>query len=266
MTVNSRDKRRRALGGAALAATLLLAACGGGEQTTRFRATRVVAFGDESSLIVDSRGDANGNKYTLNATVSATDQTIVCGANPIWVQSAASLYGLVFPHCNPGATAVVNPTSRIRAALGARAADLGAQIDAQQADSPLVAGDLVTVLVGKHDIVAEYQTYPAQSEAQLIANVEAQGALVGRQVNRLGDLGAKVLLATIVDVGVTPFAVAERAAHADIDRAALLSRLSQRFNASLRATIVNDGRRIGLILLDELVTSIAKFPGLLAFT
>ena len=43
------------------------------------------------------------------------------------------------------------------------------------------------------------------SEAQLIANVEAEGAEVGRQVNRITDTGAKVLLATIVDLGCSPF-------------------------------------------------------------
>lgn len=266
MTVNSTDTRRRALRGAALAAALVLGACGGGGQQNQFRASRVVVFGDESSLIVDTKGDANGSKYSVNATVSDTDQTRVCVNNPLWVQSVASLYGLVFPQCNTGTSPVVAPTSRLRAAVGARAADLGAQIDAQQAESPLGDSDIVTVLVGMYDVVAEYQTYPTQSEAQLIANVEAEGAEVGRQVNRLTDLGAKVLLATTIDVGVTPLAVRERAAHTDTDRAALLTRLSQRFNASLRATIVNDGRKIGLVLLDELVTTFARFPGFLGIT
>ena len=78
MTVNSREKRGRRLGAAALAATLLVAACGGnGEPETRFHANRVIAFGDESSLIVDTRNNGNGSKYTANATVSDTDQTLV---------------------------------------------------------------------------------------------------------------------------------------------------------------------------------------------
>jgi phospholipase/lecithinase/hemolysin len=267
MTVNSREKRGRRLGAAALAATLLVAACGGGgEPTTRFHATRVIAFGDESSLIVDLHNDANGNKYSVNATVSTTDPTVVCGVNAVWSQSVAASYGLVFPECNPPATAVAAPTSRIRAALGARAADLAAQIDAQQADSPLRAGDMVTVLIGVHDVIAEYQQYPTIGVDQLIANVEAQGAEVGRQVNRITDTGAKVLLSTIVDVGYTPYATAERQAHADTDRGAILSQLSQRFNASMRATIVNDGRRIGLILLDELTVQVFNFPGFQGFT
>ncbi len=262
MTVNSRDKRRRAVRRLALVATLLVAACGGGQQVSHFGAGRVVAFGDESSLIVDTRNDANGSKYSVNATVSATDSTLSCVGNPLWIQSVASFYRLVFPQCNPAPTNIVATTDRIRATLGARAADLGAQIDAQQAESPLGAGDLVTVLIGQNDVIAEYLQYPAQSEAQLIANVEAEGAEVGRQVNRITDTGAKVLLATIVDLGGSPFSAAERNSHADTDRAALLTRMTARFNAGLRGTIVNDGRKIGLILLDELVSAIVKFPGL----
>jgi len=267
MTLNSSEKRGRRPGAAALAAMLLVAACGGsGEPTTRFHATRVIAFGDESSLIVDTNNNANGSKYTVNATVSATDPTVVCGVNAVWSQSVAASYGLVFPECNPPATAVATPVSRIRAALGARAADLGGQIDAQQADSPLRAGDMTTVLIGVHDVVAEYQKYPTVGVEQLIANVEAHGAEVGRQVNRITDTGAKVLLATIIDVGYSPYATAERQAHADTDRALILSQLSQRFNASMRATIDNDGRKIGLLLLDELTVQVFKFPGFQGFT
>jgi len=265
MTVNSSEKRGRARRVAALTAMLLVAGCGGGEPTTRFHASRVIAFGDESSLIVDTRRDANGSKYSVTATVSATSQTFVCGANVVWSQSVAGFYGLVFPECNPPATAVAAPNSRIRAAFGARAADLAAQIDAKQAESPLGAGDMVTVLIGEHDVLAEYQQYPALSSDQLVANVEAEGAEAGRQVNRITDTGAKVILSTIMDVGYTPFARAESAAHADTNRAALLSQLSQRFNASMRATIVNDGRKIGLILLDELTVQVANFPGFQGF-
>nr|HET7857727.1 esterase [Caldimonas sp.] len=250
---------RRALGGAAVVATALVAAsCGGGEPTTRFHASRVIALGDESSVLVDS-GDHNARKYSVNATVSDVDQTIVCASNPIWVQSVALFYGLVFPECNSVVT-TTSPVSRIRAQLGAQAADLTAQIDAQQSESPFQEGDMVTVMVGMYDVIAAYEQYPAVSEPELIGRVEAAGAETGRQVNHLTDLGAKVLLATVFDMGFTPFGVAERAAHADTDRAALLSRLTFRYNASMRATIVNDGRKIGLILMDEYVTEVGSVP------
>ena len=266
MTTLGPHSLRRALGCIAVAAAALLgAACGGSDEENSFRASRVIVFGDESSLLVDS-GDHNGRKYSVNGIVSDTDPTIACATNPLWVQAVASRYGLVFPECNTGTTPVVNPTSRIRAAFGARAADLAAQIDAQQAEVPLQSGDMATVMIGANDVFAQYAQYPTLSEAELIANVEAAGAEAGRQVNRIADTGAKVLLATIYDVGATPFAAAERAAHTDVDRAALLSRLSFRYNASLRATITNDGRRIGLILADEFVSLVAKFNGIGGFT
>jgi phospholipase/lecithinase/hemolysin len=263
---HARSTLRRALGAiAVVAAAIVAASCGGGEPTTRFHASRVIALGDESSQLVDS-GDHNARKYSVNGTVSTTDPTILCTGNPIWVQSVATFYGLTYPECNVGAAPVLAPVSRIRAQFGARAADLAAQIDAQQSESPIQEGDMVTVMVGAYDVLAQYAKYPEVSEPELIAAVEAAGAETGRQVNHLTSLGARVLLATIFDMGVTPFAVAERAGNADTDRAALLSRLTFRYNAEMRATIVNDGRKIGLILMDEYVTEVARVPGFGGFT
>ena len=266
MTVTLKSLCRAALGAGVLAGALLTASCGGGSQVSTFRATRVLAFGDETSLIVDANGNSNGLKYAINGTVSATDPTVSCSLNPLWIQSVARLYNLVFAQCNTATPPVASPTSRIRATLGAKAADLSAQIDAQQVQSPIGAGDISTVLVGENDVLSLYLQYPAVSEATLTAAAEAAGATVGTQVNRLADAGSKVLISTIVDAGVTPFAVFEKGAHADTDRAALLTRLTARFNASLRATMVNDGRRIGIILLDELVSAVAKVTGLNGFT
>lgn len=265
MTLTLLGLRRSALAVGLLAAALLIVSCGGGDQVSKFNAKRVLAFGDESSLIVDRNGDGNGFKYSINGTVSATDATLACRSNALWIQSVAALYNLVFAQCNPGPSPVAAPTSRIRATLGARAADLSAQIDAQQAESSIGEGDIATVLLGENDVIAQYAQYPAVSEATLTQNVEAAGAAVGRQVNRLADAGSRVLIATIVDVGVTPFARAEKLANTDTDRAALLTRLSGRFNAALRASITNDGRRIGLVLLDELVSAVGKFSGLDGF-
>ncbi|MEP6739820.1 MAG: SGNH/GDSL hydrolase family protein [Caldimonas sp.] len=260
------DAGRRALGGGVLALTLLVVSCGGGTQSSTFTARRVMAFGDETSLIVDTNGDGDGSKYSVNATVSDTDPTLACASNPIWIQAVATLYGLVFPQCNAGPTPVSSPTSRIRAAFGAQAADLAGQIDAQLAESGVADGDLATVLVGENDVLAQYAQYPMVGETELTANLEAAGTLVGQQVNRLADAGVKVLISTIPDVGVTPYALSERAGHIDTDRAALLTRLTASFNAKLRATITNDGRRIGLILLDELVSAVGRFNGLDGFT
>ena len=67
----------------------------------------------------------------------------------------------MFPTCNPAGSAVFDPPNRIRATVGARAADLSAQIDAQLAESDFRDGDLVTVLVGANDVLPQYAQYPA---------------------------------------------------------------------------------------------------------
>lgn len=255
--ISKLDYRRRALIGGAVLASAWLASCGGGTQVQPFSANRVIAFGDESSVIDDNNGDANGRKYTINATVSATDLTLACKLDPLWIQVVANAYGLLFPQCNP-APAVTAPASRIRAVAGARVAAIAAQIDAQLAESAFTAKDLTTVLIGQNDVFDAYAQYPAVGETQLIANLEAAGTALGTQINRIASAGAKVLVVTVPDLGLTPFAVTEKAAHADIDRAALLRRLTARFNASMRSTIFNDGRMIGLILLDEYVESVAS--------
>ena len=254
------DSRRRALVAAAVVASLALASCGGGEQVEQFAASRVIAFGDENSVILDTNADANGRKFTVDAIVSATNPTLACKVNPLWIQVLATAYGFVFPECNPGPNAVAAPVSRIRAVAGARVADLAAQVDAQLAEGPLQSKDLTTVWIGENDVFDEYAKYPGVSEAQLIDNLEAIGAALGDQVNRLADAGAKVLISTLPDLGATPLALAEKIAHGDTDRAALISRLTSRFNAGIRSRIYNDGRRIGLILADEYFKAVVQNP------
>ena len=52
-------------------AEAVLEACGGGETEQTFTATRVIAFGDETSVI-----NADGSKYTVNALVSGSTATL----------------------------------------------------------------------------------------------------------------------------------------------------------------------------------------------
>lgn len=260
------EMRRRVRGGAVLVAVLALSACGGGDQVSSFTASRVIALGDENSVIDDSQSPGNGLKYSVNGTVSTTNLAIDCRVNPLWIQSLASKYGLVFPQCNIATVPVVAPVSRIRAQFGARAADLATQIATQDAASAFANGDLASVLVGQYDVLAQYAQYPTVGVTQLIANVEAAGAETARQVNLLAARDVRVIVSTVADLGVTPYARAQRAAFSDIDRAALLTQLSARYNAGMRAALVNDGRRVGLIVLDELVSAVARSPGLNGFT
>jgi len=236
---------RAALLGAGAAMAVLLASCGGGEQVQEFHATRVFAFGDESSVL-----NSDGTKYSINALTTAG--AIDCVNNPLWVQTIATLYGLVFPQCNPNA--VPGPPSRIYATVGARVANLSLQIDQQVAAGGFAAGDLATVLIGANDIIDQFQQYPGVGEDQLNANLEQAANDLATQVNRLADLGVKVIIVTAPDMGLTPFAGDPAGANA-----ALLSRLSAQFNIKMRRGIYNDGRRIGLVLLDEYIGTVRKF-------
>jgi outer membrane lipase/esterase len=118
------------------------------------------------------------------------------------------------------------------------------------------------VLAGANDILAQYKQYPAVPYEQLKANVEAAGALLATQVNRIAALGGKVIITTVPDLGVTPFALAEKAANvaAGADRAAILVALTKSFNDKLIVGLVNNGRTTGLIFGDELIQTMSKFP------
>jgi phospholipase/lecithinase/hemolysin len=88
--------------------------------------------------------------------------------------------------------------------------------------------------------------------------LQAAGTALGSQVTRIANSGGRVLISTLPDVGLTPFAISEEAATPG--RAAMLSRLSKVFNAYLRNGFIDDGRRIGLLLTDELFANVVKSP------
>jgi outer membrane lipase/esterase len=235
----------------------VLAGCGGGDQVEPFKPERVIAFGDELSVLDTSTGVTR--KHTVNALTSGA---IDCALNPLWIQYLASAFSQVFSECNPSAATT---TSDSRAQAGARVSvDVGSvasvesQIDDFLATNSFNAKTLVTVLAGQHDVLAEYARVVAgtASEADATAAVDAAGAALAGQVNRIAAAGGKVIVSTIPNVGQTPFGVAENTATAG--RAALLSRLTAAFNSRMRVGLTNDGRMIGLILLDESIDSIAR--------
>ena len=246
----------KTLRAAALAtAVAALAACGGGQRVSEFGAARVLAFGDETSVI-----DAAGRKYTVNAV--AADGGINCIANPIWVQVLATSFNQVFREC-PGLFA--DASGRILAVPGARVADLATQVDDFTAQQAFGSTDLVTVLVGQNDIFALYATYDGTNGDALVAAAEAAAPGVVAQVARIVNAGARVILATLPDLGLTPFATAEGA-----ERAALLTRMSRRFNIALLLALsnrgLNDGHLIGLVRTDDLTRQIVPLASQNGYT
>lgn len=253
MKLNVNGFARTVVGAGMLASALWLAGCGGGggDQVQTFRADRVIAFGDETSVI-----NPDGSKYSVNALAADNASQLDCSSNPIWIQTVAASYGLAFPQC-PGIVSS-EPNGLIYAANGAMVADITSQIDAFLNDgNGFTDQDLVTVLVGANDVVEQYEQYTALGEAQLAENLAGAGAALAQQVNRLAGFGAKVLIVTIPDMGLTPFA-GDRSDESTEGGPAVLTRLSTRFNDALLANLLNDGRKIGLVQLDQYLKAVDR--------
>jgi len=254
------QKLKRGLALAMVAAAALIAGCGGGgtAQIDPFAPTRVIAFGDESGAILQS-----GKKFGING-LDTTTNLIDCKQNPVWSQILASGFGMVYPQCNTDFVAL--PQGIMYAFQGAKVADVRDKIDQHLANDRFGPKDMVAVMVGVNDIVELYRQFPAVSRDSLINEAKARGKLLADQVNRIANANGRVLVATIFDVGLTPFGQNERAQQTDIDRAIFLDDLTSAFNVSMRLNLLNDGRLIGLVLVDETIQQIARFPSAFGFT
>jgi outer membrane lipase/esterase len=246
---------------AALTALGALAACGGGDTQEPFKPNRALAFGDELSYI-----EADGRKYSINA-YKVTDSTtnppttstteLDCTRTPIWIQTVASSFGLAFDRCLGGATTA---SGQVLARPGHKVADLPAQLAAVQG-AALNDRDLALMEVGMNDILELYARYPAESAASLIEEARARARVYGDAINALARSGPAVVVLTVPDLGLTPFARAQNTSSGDATRSKLLSQLTDAFNSRMSVTLINDGRLIGLVFIDIETQNMFKFPG-----
>lgn len=254
------QKIKRSLALAAVAVAALVAGCGGGgtAQIDPFKPTRIIAFGDESGTILQS-----GKKYTINGLNTDT-QLIDCKLNPVWSQVLSAGFGMVYPQCNTDFVAL--PQGIMYATAGDKVADVQARIDQHLSSDGFGPKDLVALFVGVNDILELYRQFPAVSREALIGEAQARGKLLAAQANRIANANGRVLVSTIFDVGLTPFGQNEKQQQIDIDRSVLLNDLSAAFNTALRLNLLNDGRLIGLVLTDETIQQIVRFPGAFGFS
>ncbi len=255
-----RRTARRA--GTAAAAAALLAACGGGtSQVDPFDPGRLIVFGDESSAIVDD-GTGNGRKYTVNGLDASGARD--CRVLPNWVQTLGDQYGFVFAECN---RAAATPRAFMRAKVGARVEDatlgLARQIAEQQAAGGFKPDDLATVLIGANDLIdlSERVQSGVLSEAAAKAEAKRLGASLAEGINTILATGAKAIVVTVPDMGLSPYAVALNKTVPGT--AARLSALGYEFNAAMRTTIDQtryDGRNYGLVLADDTVQAVVRYP------
>lgn len=187
---------------------------------------------------------------------------IDCKARPLWVQDLAADYGFEFEECTDDPEGTPQ-RALMYAQADARVADIAAQIAVHEAGSSFTSRDLVTVFAGQHDVLDIYAGVTALSQCRYeVANPERsgeaaraareRGAVLAGQINRMardGD-GARVLFVTVPNQGATPYA---RQEPTDFNRRDCLRNLTDAFNAGLRFNVVQDGRQIGLVAIDEQV-------------
>lgn len=251
-----------------------LAGCGGGDTVEEFRPQRLLVLGDETSLIT-----ADGLKYSVNALdpvapapvpgASAPEpgdnpppSPIDCRLNRLWIQILADEYGFGFDECNTD-PAGTPQRGVIYATVQARVADIAAQIGAHEATSRFTSTDLVTVFVGQHDILDIYAGVTAADQCRYVVadpdrsgvaarSARERGSALAGEINRIarGGDGGRVIFVTVPNQGSTPFA---RQEPTDFDRRDCLHDLTDAFNAGLRTDVVQEGRQIGLVAIDEQV-------------
>jgi outer membrane lipase/esterase len=170
----------------------------------------------------------------------------------------AAGYGFGFDNCPVGTG---TQKGVMRAAAGALASTLQTQVDAQVGDASAVTGglnerDLVTVMVGILDVKALLAQ--GGDEGTRLAEARARGVAIGRAVNGIVARGARVIVATVPEMGYSPFG---RAAGGD-----LLTRLSRELNAGIRTSITADGRKWAVVLTDDLVKAAVNTPSSFSLT
>ena len=249
-----RVAKRAVAGLAAVGALAVLASCGGGTyQVTAFVPARILTFGDESSRLEG----AQGLKYSINGISQSTLQ-VDCNIFPIWTQSVANSFGLVYANCNQNAS--FNTSAIDLTTVNGTVASVVQQVAGFQAGDTFNGNDLVLIWVGMHDVLNDYQANATGDSSLLLSDMNTQGAALAATVNAIAAAGAKVILLTIPDMSYTPFAFTEQQ-RGDFDRQKLLSDMSTQFNLGLRSNIINDGSKIGLVLVDDLVRNATRSPG-----
>lgn len=258
MLFNERLRRiasRSVAGLVAAGALAALASCGGGTYQQRaFVPARILSFGDENSRMEGSQG----LKYSINGVSQGTLQ-VDCTLNPIWTEAVATSFGLVYQHCNVNAnfeTDAIDLTT-----VGGTVDDLADSVAAFTAGDTFNGNDIVTIWVGMHDVLNEYEANATGDETVLLSDMKSQGIKLAGIVNQIENAGAKVLLVTIPDMSLSPFAYAE-SQKGDFDRLKLLQDMSTQFNLGLITNFINDGSKIVLVQADDYVrNAVRNAPG-----
>jgi outer membrane lipase/esterase len=211
---------RRAWLLAAGASALVLAACGGGSTVAQLTPSRIIVFGDGMADI-----GQNGARYTVNdASINN------------WTLDVAGQFGVAVAPAAKGGTSYATGNARIAAATdaaGGSAPSVQAQVDQFLASGQPQFNDLVLVDAGTSDLIAEAQSVISgtQTQAQALANIDAEASTLAKEVNQLVQAGA----GHVAVVG--PYNLARSPWAAQVNQGSLLDALSTEFNRKLKLAL-----------------------------
>ncbi len=270
-------------------AVATLASCGGGTQSKKFEPESMVVFGDEFSLV-----KPNGAKYAINSFVSgATAPPYSCALRPNWVLYFADSLGFSFSNectdwpakprvavmlANDPQDVSINTANPIDSASMASAttavANAGANAVLTTINNNLAQLNdttLVTVSVGRADIVSAYQSYLASPDSatlsSLVSSLDTLGKNFSAGLRPVIQRGARVMLVLTPNLGASPLAKAD-AVNKDRNQAAMQA-LSKAFNegVELGASIAGfSGQQISLVRLDQITDVMAANPATYGLT
>lgn len=253
MSLNRLLTRRVRRGALALCAAAVLSACGGGNRAEPYVPTQLLAYGDELSVIDDSvainatnssgvassSAPGNGVKYTVNGFNSTTG-LLDCTINPNWVQILAANLGMAFQGCKGTYTTFA---AKNNASSGAKTAAVIDKLNELIAANP-GPSTLATVLVGANDV----KELTAQVKAGMtleaaLAEAQLRGASLGAAIKRVTDAHIGVIVATLPDLGQSPYALLP----ANGNNPDVVRQLTNAFNEALVQNIPESGRKVGLV-------------------
>lgn len=254
-------------------AVATLASCGGGTQSKKFVPESFVVFGDEFALI-----NANGSRYGVNSYVSGSAEPFDCNAQLNWILIFANSVNFKFSTECPGWLGLGTKTAVMQAndpvdvsfnpavstSVDTAVANAGANAVLTKINNNLgLLNDktLVTVTVGRADIVKAYWTYLQTPDDATLSTLKLQlktlGGAFSAGLRPIVNSGARMMVVLTPSLDESPLAKLDSANL--VRNKAALKALGGAFNDGLEFALSTNGytgQQVALVDVPRLLTTI----------